>query len=167
MADRATHPLDSMELSILVTPLTEMSDGSHKEASPRVPVLKDNSFVSEVVEDILTISHAEEVALDKVNSGKCENAGGKRSKSRRNKDEEISTPVINSKKGAKVDSKPSKGMLSRSKIGSAAIKNGDVGSSPSSPGRPSNQHKRIAEAKKSIADGCQKTILDSKHFVKL
>ena len=102
-----------------------------------------------------------------MNCKKCGNVGGKRSKSRRNKDEVISTPVIKNKKGAKVDSKPFKGMLSHSKIGSATIKIENVGSSPSSPGRPSNQHKRIVEAKKSIADYCQRTILDSKHFFKL
>lgn len=105
--------------------------------------------------------------MDKVNFGKCGNARGKRSKSRRNRDEEISNLVINSKKGTKGDSKSSKGILSHSKIGSASIKNGDVGSSPSSPSRPSNQHKRKTESKKSIADGCQRTILDLKKKIKL
>lgn len=113
-------------------------DGSHKAALPRSPILKDNSFVSGVVEDILTISHVEEVSLEQVNSWTCWIVGGKKSRSRRNKDGENFTLVINSKKGAKADSKPSKGNLGLPKNDSVAMKNGDVGSSPSSTSRPYN-----------------------------
>ena len=113
-------------------PLTEdrikVSDGSHKEALPRTPILKDNSFVSGVIEDILTISYFEEATLEKVNFGTCGIAKGKKSRSRRNKEGENFAQVINNKKGDKADSKPSKGKLGLPKNGSATIKNYDVGS---------------------------------------
>ena len=45
-------------------------------------------------------------------------------------------------------------------------KHGDVGASLSSVGRPSNRQRRIAETTKSIADGTQRTILETKKFHK-
>ena len=47
-----------------------------------------------------------------------------------------------------------------------AWKHGDVGAPLSPVGRPSNQQKRIAETTKSIADGSQRTILETKNFHK-
>lgn len=49
---------------------------------------------------------------------------------------------------------------------SKGIKAGDVGLSPSSIGRPSNAQRRIVETNIIIADGSQRTILDSKSFHK-
>lgn len=48
---------------------------------------------------------------------------------------------------------------------STILKNGDVGSSLSPIGRPSNQQKRTAEAIRSIVDGSQRTILEEKNFL--
>ena len=49
---------------------------------------------------------------------------------------------------------------------SISRKNGDVGSSLSLVGRPSNQQRRIVETIRSIADGSQRTILETKNFHK-
>ena len=46
------------------------------------------------------------------------------------------------------------------------LKTGDVGLSPSSVVRPSNMQKRNDETNRSIADGSQRTILDSNIFHK-
>ena len=70
-------------------PLTEdrinASDGSHNKNLPRALVLKDNSFVSGVVEDILTISHVEEALLEKDSFETNGIAGGKKSRGRKEK----------------------------------------------------------------------------------
>ena len=71
------------------------------------------------------------------------------------------------KKSSKEDPKPIKGKSGQPKNGGAIVKNGDVGSSPCPISRHSNQIIRTVEAIKNIADGSQRTILDSKHFVKL
>lgn len=136
----------------------------------RVPVLKNNSFVSGVVEDILTISHVEEFVMEKDNSKASWTAVEKYPKGKKKnnkKDIDVNASVKSNKKGSKVDQNPIKGKSGQPKNGGAVVKNGDVGSSPSPFGRRSNQIIRTVEAIKNIADGSQRTILDSKHFVKL
>ena len=57
-------------------------------------------------------------------------------------------------------------IFSEDKPFSISRKHGDVGSSLSPVGRPSNQQRRIAETIRSIADGSQRTILETKKFHK-
>ena len=132
-------------------------------------MMKGDNFFRGEVEDLLTISYVEEVVWKDDIFDANWTAVGKQSKGRKkgNKKDEDSTLVKNNKKGSKVDSKigeskPFKGKhgSSSSKNGGSTFKNGDVGSSPSSVGRPSNLKKRTTEANRSIADGSQRTILE-------
>jgi hypothetical protein len=137
-------------------------------------VLKVGSFVSGEIEDILSVSQDVDVGWGGEGSEALWTTVGKHSKGRKkgNKKDEFPALVKNNKKGSKAeakdgDSNPVKGKHgSSAKIGGDFLENGDVGSSPTSVGRPSNMHKRTTEANRSIADGCQWTILESKHFLK-
>ena len=108
--------------------------------------LLEGKFVRGEVEDLLTISHDEEVVWEEEGSiadwilvaknSKERKKGGKR------EDELASTKNI--KKGPKAKGEilnNRSGGLSSTPLG-ATLKNGDVGSSPSSVGRPSNLQKK-------------------------
>ena len=75
------------------------------------------------------------------------------------------------KKGSKAKGEPkiikNKSGGPSSMLLGASLKHGDVRSSPSQVGRPSNLQKRTVETNRSIADGSQRTILEAKNFHKL
>lgn len=107
-------------------------------------MLKVGTFVSGEIEDILSVSQDEDVAWDEEIYEAFWTIVGKHSKGRKkgNRKDEDSAPVKNNKKGSKAESNfgnsnPVKGKHgSSSKIGKASLKNGDVGSSPTTVGRP-------------------------------